>query len=209
MFSRTLTKAARSGACRRALPGFMHSRSMAQWVVISASGPESTGIVSHVTNTLSDNGGNVAESRMTILGNDFALLTLATVPDKISIQDLEKQILPKEKFPDFAVQVRKTSADPVSSGPVQILRIEVEGPDQPGIIGGLAKVMANFGISIRDCETDTSSAPFAGYRVFTLKSVVAVPLSVDKVEFKKSLADFQSHFGVDVETHRISGGSEA
>src|SRR4051812_23996800 len=53
-------------------------------VVITASGPDRPGIVHDLTKLLTTAGANVEESRMSILGNDFAILLRVTVGDALA-----------------------------------------------------------------------------------------------------------------------------
>jgi len=62
----------------------------------------------------------------------------------------------------------------------------------------LAKILRLHHISIRDLDTDTSSAPFAGYQIFTLKTIVAIPLQVDWQVLNSEMTEYENQFGVQV-----------
>jgi len=118
-----------------------------------------------VANALQSAGANVEESRMTILGNDFAILLRVTTPDTQTPAALLE--LMQKSFPDFVVSSRNTTTHPIFTSPVRIFSVAVEGPDQPGIVSVLSKLFVQHKGSIRDLDTDTSNAPFAGYKVRT------------------------------------------
>lgn len=163
-------------------------------VVITAAGPDRVGILQQLTSILAD--GNIEESRMTMLGNDFALILLVTLPVGSTADSVREKV--QKAFPEFIVNARQTNTVPVLKEPTRILRIDLEGPDQPGIMQGLTKVFASNGVSIRDLDTDTSSAPFAGYRIFSLKSWVAVPKTTDLKAFGNQLRQFETENSVDL-----------
>ena len=51
---------------------------MTEFIVISAVGRDRPGVVHALTQTVLDCGGNIVESRMTALGQDFAMLLLVS-----------------------------------------------------------------------------------------------------------------------------------
>ena len=53
-------------------------KKMAQLIVLSAIGSDRTGIVQDITEVILNCGGNIEESRMTTLGNEFAMLMLVS-----------------------------------------------------------------------------------------------------------------------------------
>ena len=53
---------------------------MKQLIAISAIGNDRTGLVYDLTRVVVDCGGNILESRMTALGNEFATLLLVALP---------------------------------------------------------------------------------------------------------------------------------
>lgn len=113
---------------------------------------------------------------MTILGNDFAIILRVTVPETQTADKIAELV--RGAFPEFVVSARATTTHPIFTSPVRIFSVAVEGPDQPGIVQILTKMFLDHKGSVRDLDTDTSSAPFAGYKIFSLKSVVALPINV-------------------------------
>lgn len=121
--------------------------------------------------------GNIEESRMTILGNDFAVILLVSIPQSHTTDYITSKL--QETFPEFIITSRSTIASQNAAGiyhnqPVKILRLTLEGPDQPGVVRALTDLLFKYGASIRDLDTDTSSAPFAGYRIFSMKAIIGM-----------------------------------
>lgn len=169
-------------------------------IVLTAAGPDRPGIVHDVCSTLAAQAqANIEESRMTILGNDFAIILRVTVPETHSASKVAE--LMQKAFPDFVVSGRSTTTHPIFTSPVRIFSVAVEGPDQPGIVQILTNLFLEHKGSIRDLDTDTSNAPFAGYKIFSLKSVVALPINADFASFEASLHKFEDEFGFDVDVN--------
>ena len=86
--------------------------------------------MSGVLNTLQ---ANIEESRMAILGNDFAVILLVSLPSETGPEQIKAAV--QAVLPDFVVSARPTmpsgSVSAFRSQPVRILRLAVEGPDQP------------------------------------------------------------------------------
>eukprot|EP01137_Pigoraptor_chileana_P000535 Opistho-2@36893 len=174
-------------------------------VVVTAAGPDRKGIVSDLSKQLKKHGANVEESRMTILGNDFAMIFLVTLPPKGTTPDELKRSL-EDLFPEFIVAARDTSVVQSSPGGSKIVRINMSGPDQPGMVAALSEHLAGFDASIRDLDTDTSSAPFAGYQIFSLKAIVALPTHVSSKELRHKMQELESDLGVDISIESVDAG---
>jgi predicted amino acid-binding ACT domain protein len=85
-------------------------------VVITAAGPDRPGIVSDLSAALQGANANVEESRMTILGNDFAILLRVTVPESQSARGITELL--QSSFPEFVVSARSTTTHPIFTSPV-------------------------------------------------------------------------------------------
>ena len=170
-----------------------------QSVVITLAGPDRVGIVSDLSACLHELQGNIEESRMTILGNDFAVILLTSVPQSHTTNDIQNKL--KLVFPEFIISARSTQppGNTYPSAPVRMLRLSLEGPDQPGVVRALTELLFKYGASIRDLDTDTSSAPFAGYRIFSMKAIVSIPTSTDVDAFHTATTDFENKYGFELD----------
>mmetsp|Transcript_13170 Transcript_13170/g.13222 ORF Transcript_13170/g.13222 Transcript_13170/m.13222 type:complete len:220 (+) Transcript_13170:60-719(+) len=142
--------------------------------VLFLTGPDRTGIVAGMTKKVSEHGGNVEASRMTRLAGDFSLIALMT---------LEKEKLPgltdalKAELPDFIINTRSVErsvaeAEKAAESGAKLTKYELtlDGPDSVGIIASTTEALARSGVSIMDMETELSTAPFAGFPLFSLQA---------------------------------------
>ena len=144
---------------------------------------------------------------MTCLGTDFAVLLRVSAPTSLTLPHLTSSL--QTLLPSFLVAARATSSIPPLPPPCHIVNVSIEGPDQPGVVKAFTAVFARANCGVRDLDTDTSSAPFAGYRVFSLRCVVAVPMEdgvMDSV--REGLRAFEDKWGFDVVVDEETEGEE-
>eukprot|EP00808_Paulinella_micropora_P013848 g3697.t1 len=166
-------------------------------VVITAAGPDRDGVVHDVSLEIDLVGGSIEESRMCMLGNQFVVMMLATLPHDGNPDNLAKNI--QSKLPGFYVGLKPSGTKKPHKKQSRIMQITARGPDQPGVVKSLTELFVHFGMSVRDLNTSTYAAPFAGYTIFAVHSVVSIPTSVDMGELEASLKKFEERFGYDVE----------
>jgi glycine cleavage system transcriptional repressor len=144
-----------------------------QHLVISALGHDRPGIVKNLTHPISESGSNILDSRMTILGGEFAILMMVE-GSWDTIAKLEAQ-LPAlgEKLELTITAKRTTSQQPqVNAIPYQV---NVVALDHPGIVNQLADFFSMRNINIQDLFTDSYNAPHTGTPMFTATLIVNIP----------------------------------
>lgn len=167
-------------------------------VVVTTSGPDRVGVVSEFSKSLSTFGANIEESRMAMLGSDFAIIMLVSVPEAVSTEMVRDRV--QETFPDNMVSCRST--DPTASQPSvpsKLLEIVLQGPDQPDVTTNFTDILTKHDCSILELDTETSSAAFAGYSIFTLRTMFTMPEHCDQESFETALVDFEDACGFDLE----------
>merc|ERR1712224_642541 len=101
-------------------------------------------------------------------------------------------------FPDFTLATRTAGEYQPPPPDQKVYEIVCSGPDQPGVVRRLSGLFKEFSCNIRDMSTDTSSAPFAGYRIFSVKAQVAAPQHFDLKKFEGGLRDLEDSIGVEI-----------
>lgn len=146
---------------------------MGKNLVISALGNDKAGIVNELSKAILDQGGNISESRMTILGGEFAMMLLVTgnqeCIDNI-ISKLEKTgenlnltLIAKETQPQKSSQKRL---------PYQITVVSM---DHPGIVHDISDFLSSRHLNIEEIETKTYPAAHTGTPMFSLDMIISVP----------------------------------
>jgi glycine cleavage system transcriptional repressor len=171
---------------------------MKSFLVLTAVGPDRPGIVDEISKFLFDRGCNLEDSRMAILGGEFALIVLVSgATDSIA-----------KVRSDFASVVSKiglTGAAKDTPGPEARkdkgfvpFQVRAVGLDHPGIVHQIAHALHNMGANIESLETQAASAPFTGAAMFTLALRVAVPPQLSLAELRTKLQAVCDEVNVDV-----------
>lgn len=141
-------------------------------IVVSISGRDEVGIVRKVSSAVAEHNANMEESKMAILGGDFAMIVYVSMEQAESSDKLASKL--RSELPNFSVSVRETTAPEEAEAPKSIWSISLEGPDHPGIVAALSEALAKNGCNVLEMETETTTAPFAGYELFKVSGVLTV-----------------------------------
>lgn len=172
--------------------------------VISIAGRDQTGIVNKVATVASEHSANIEESKMAILGGDFAMIVYLTIGSTSEVESLANRI--KNELPDFSVTIRETTPpddELIASSKRDMWKLSLEGPDQPGIVAAVSQALATHGGHVHELETETTTAPFAGYEMFKMSGRVAVGgESLDEVS--QALNAIEERFGASIMLNQIT-----
>ena len=162
-----------------------------QSFIITAIGSDRPGIVSEMTSLITNNGGNVEESRMSKMGSDFAIIMLIRVLGEYSdslevalnsLDDLEISIKETEKHERFNNQYK----------------ISLNGADNEGIVNVLSKFFADNSINILEMVTNISSAPMSGTPLFNLSAYVVLPEKMKEKNVRSELETIAQKLSVEI-----------
>jgi glycine cleavage system transcriptional repressor len=121
-------------------------------VVVSALGPDRSGIVAAVTKVLLEHRLNIADSHMGRLSGRFSMMVICDAPDDLADETFLKDLL--HAAADCGLDV--IFAHDVSDGapaPEPTHVVTVYGADHPGIVHAVAAALAELGANILDLET--------------------------------------------------------
>jgi glycine cleavage system regulatory protein len=168
---------------------------MQRTLVMTIMGKDRTGLVESLARLIVDHGGNWLESRMCRLGGEFAGILRASAPeDKAqalmdSLQKLSSEGLTAIIHPDEALP---------APGPTKTATLSLVGHDRPGIIYHLSAALANQKINVEELETECSSAPMSGERIFKAVARLQIPEGCVISELRKELEEIGSELMVDI-----------
>ncbi|OMJ84298.1 hypothetical protein SteCoe_14646 [Stentor coeruleus] len=179
-------------------------------LIVTGAGKDRIGIVKDITGIIFDEDGNISDSRMTKLENNFALMVLVDIPEKnyASFQDKIKRS--RELF---AIHLDATDLHPTPAKTIEIedykVFIELVGDDQPGIVYALTQHLAGQGVNIDKIDTFSYSAPMGGCTLFKVKSKVTVNKIIDFEKFKHSLKSLESSLVAEINVYREGEASDS
>ncbi|MGQ0678745.1 MAG: glycine cleavage system protein R [Actinomycetota bacterium] len=161
-------------------------------VGITAIGRDHPGIVCCVSKVLYDQGCNLADCSMTILGGQFAMIMLVEAPDSLDAQQLQMALEPAAKQAGLSIYVQKASGKP-SSAPARPYVISLYGADHPGIVYRFASQLAQSRINITDLVSRINRD-----HLYMVVLDVDLPADIDAQELEKQLEVTASSAGVDL-----------
>lgn len=144
-----------------------------QYLVVTCVGEDRPGLVGLVTGAILHANGSLADSRMTVLGGDFAMITLVSGSwDAIAkLEDSLKHLADKE---DLHIATRRTQKRENTEQSIPYV-VDAVCIDAPGIVNKMAGFFARRGVNIEDLSTNRYAAPHTGTEMFSVHIIIAVP----------------------------------
>ncbi len=175
------------------------------FLVLTAIGSDRVGIVDDLARMLADRRCNIEESRMSVLGGEFAVIMLVSAGADAAAA-LHGEAGRIGEAMGLHLQVRPTVPPRPAPGGRPYL-IETVSLDAPGIVHALAAILKGFGVNIEEMETETSAAPWTGAPMFHLRAHVVLPSQVHLAEVKEALLDLERERDLDVRIEPLPGGA--
>jgi glycine cleavage system transcriptional repressor len=170
-------------------------KSMKQLIAICAIGNDRTGLVYDLTRVVVDCGGNVLESRMTALGNEFAMLLLVA-GNWHTLAKLEAELAKLGEAAGLTITIRRTEQRPPRTDMVTYTA-DVVCLDQPGVLHALSGFFSSRGIDIGEINTRTYNAAHTGAPMFSVYLVVHVPTRIHIAALREEFMDLCDHMNLD------------
>lgn len=141
-------------------------------LVISTIGEDRPGIVNELSKCCLEYQCSIVDSRMTVLGGEFAVLMLVS-GNWDAIAKLESALGQMAKRLNLLIHVKQTH----QRTPERALAytVNVVSLDHPGIVHEIAQFFSSRGINIEDLHTSTYSAAHTGTQMFNLEIQIKVP----------------------------------
>jgi glycine cleavage system transcriptional repressor len=155
------------------------------YLVLSAVGPDRPGIVSDLSAWIHAVGANLEDSRMAVLGGEFALLLLVSGPDA-ALALCEAEAASRAEALGLHVWHKRTSG-PRSPRNVLPYAIRVSGFDRPGIVQAVTQVLARHGVNVTSLESRLAFAPHSGTPLFVLEADLEVPSELALGKLRREL----------------------
>ncbi len=173
---------------------------MRNWFILSAVGRDRPGIVADLAQLIFDCEANLEDSRMTILGNEFAAILLCSG----SSPDLEHQLAEgarrlewQNRLTVFLRPLEGEPRPPVPAPGTSLHRVQAEGEDRAGIVARICRVLADLSVNIADLQSDSVPTP-SGTPIYRLTIQAEVPQTLPMEDLEKALDEAGQQIGIDV-----------
>jgi len=124
---------------------------------------------------------NIEDSRMSVLGGEFAIILLLS-GSADALHSLQQQQTKLEQTLNLRL-LFKTTQKRLNEDRHIAYHIKVVGMDNPGIIHSLTRFLSTHKINVEDLQTESYPAPHTGTPMFAVSMTVNIPaeLSTDKL----------------------------
>ncbi len=174
---------------------------MRRWFALSAIGRDRPGIVADLAELIYDCDCNLEDSRMTILGSEFAVLLLLSGQGDEIERRLSAGCKRLEWEKRLTVFVRPLDAPPPAPGeptPGTPLECVVTGVDKAGIVARVTRTIAEEGGNILDLHSELWPEPESGTPMYTMRVRLVVPPGQDVHALRRALEAVAAELRVDL-----------
>ena len=164
-------------------------------LIVTVVGRDRPGIVRQLTDCVQGTLVNWADSRMNHFAGHFAgTIHLQMAPKDAATVSAALQGLTSE---GLQVQVARSDAPPMAFGN-RMLKVELSGPDRPGIIRELSASLAERSVSINDLHTEILPPAESDQHLFRVQALLVVPENLADGALRKLLEKLASQMMMDV-----------
>jgi glycine cleavage system transcriptional repressor len=167
-------------------------------LAVTAVGTDQPGIVAAVTAVLMEQGCNLEDTSMSILRGQFAMVLIIAAPDEVDAGGLEWALAQAASDLDLVVSVRAVEHGHATEPDGEAWTVVVYGADHPGIVHGIASVLADLDVNIVDLTTRISEADRP---IYAMVMEVTLPSALPPAALELRLSETATALGVDCSLH--------
>lgn len=167
---------------------------------LSAIGRDQPGIVAALTEPLFKSGCNIEDSSMTILGTEFAVILLMTVPRGVDFKALIDEISEVGKQCSLTIDMKEVAGGEQKE-PTALSNyiLTLHGEDSTGLIYKTACLLLDEDINITDLETKTAcNAGGGGAQLYMMMMELYITEKTDLDGLKSKLKALAEELGVTI-----------
>ena len=164
-------------------------------LVITASGEDQVGLVEKLSSRITEAGCNIEESRMAVLGGQFAVI-MRVAGSWNALSKLEGQLESVGQQLGLTIIHERTRGKERGAAVIPY-QIDVVALDHPGIVHSLARFFSERGINIEEVQTDTYPAPHTGTAMFSVNMTVGIPADARISKVRDDFLDYCDELNLD------------
>ena len=172
-------------------------------LVISALGIDRPGIVNQLSKAIYDLQCNISDSRMTVLGGEFAILLMVEGPWN-QLAKLEDQVPELQAKLDLTITTKRTE-ERAPNAKLLPYGVDVVSLDHPGIVYSLASFFSDKDINIEDMTTSSYAAAHTGTPMFSVRMNIGIPADIQIAVLRDEFMDFCDSMNIDAVLEPIKG----
>jgi glycine cleavage system transcriptional repressor len=177
---------------------------MKKHAILTAVGVDRVGIVDDLTSAILGQRCNIEESRMAVLGGEFAIVLLFS-GEETEVRKLVEELPALGAGLGLGISVKET-VPPKTDPQARPYLLESVSLDTPGIVHSVTSLLRKHGVNIEDLETDTTPAPWTGAPLFSMRARLSVPGGTSIPRLREELEDLEAGTNLDVKLTPITPG---
>jgi len=168
------------------------------YLVLTVIADDKPGLVEHLSQVISDQGGNWLESRMARLSGKFAGIL------KVSIDASQQQGLQEalQALESQGIRIAVESASDDTPEPAHNWHISLVGNDRPGIVHEVTRILREHHANVEELTTNCENAPMSGEVLFKANACILLPDSTDIGDLEQALEQIADELIVDIQLAR-------
>lgn len=168
---------------------------MLQHLVLTALGSYTPQLAEQFSKALTDSGCSITDSRMTMLGNNFAMITMLA-GNWDSIAKLEDMLPKLEERLDIAIHSKRTELFKPSTG-LMPYAIDAVCSNRVSVVYELAKFFASNNIQIQEIYTSSYRASHTGSPMYSVHITVHIPTENSIASLRGDFMEFCDQLNLD------------
>ena len=148
-----------------------------------------------VTRRIADSGCNLVDARLSTVGRDVSVTTLAT-GSWDAVAKLEAMLTRLEREENLKLVWYRTAAKQAQSNLLPYI-VEVVAADKPGILFQLADFFDRQGITIENLQSTRYQAMQTGAEMFSAQITIGVPANMHIAALRDDFLEFCDHLNLD------------
>ena len=164
--------------------------------VIATVAEDRPGLISELSEVIHSLGLNIEDSRMTVLGGEFAVL-MSVAGEEQALTSLEESLGTQAQHSGFVFLFRRTGEN--SAVKHKRFLVTISAMDHPGIVHSVTLFFSERTVNIIELTTEMDRAAHTGAPVFNLRMEIELPKSMFVAELQEAFADFCDERGLDGE----------
>jgi len=164
-------------------------------LVIAALAKDRPGVIRELSRAITDTGCAIADSRMTVLGTELALILLVSGSWN-TIAKLEAMAPALQKKLGLTMTTQRSEERAVREKYVPYL-VDIVSLDRPGVVHDVAQFFDQREISIDDMSTWTYAALNTGAPMFSVSMSISLPADLHVGRLRDEFTDFCDELNLD------------
>ena len=173
---------------------------MKTWFVLSAIGRDRPGLVAELAQLIFDCDANLEDSRMTILGSDFAVILLGSHGAPETAERLAVGAKRLERDHGLTILIHPLEEGPrnePTSENARVRRVRAAGQDKAGIVASVCRTLAEHGVNIAELTSRTRPGP-GGEPHYEMEILAELPQRADEEALRAALNAQADQLVIDV-----------